>query len=178
MAVGLAWRQPLNISRHERMFCSIKFGVIKPHPRNRQQNHFGGLKKAAKNWRQNMRRWWSSWTTDCFLLVFFLHDSCDGESPRHWTPTKPFWPRQIKASESQILFPAFITYPDLGFGFLRFHSERWCIRPKSTKCPRQLRGQRELRITELRRSLEEERQEATAQAAALYDPMWPSILIL
>ena len=37
--------------------------------------------------------------------------------------------------------------------------------------PRQFRGQRELRITELRRSLEEERQEATAQAATLYDPM-------
>ena len=53
------------------MFCSIKFWVIKPPPWNCQQHHFGGLKKAAKNWRQNMLRWWSSWMTDCFLLDVF-----------------------------------------------------------------------------------------------------------
>lgn len=111
------------------MFCSIKFGVIKPPPWNCQQNHFGGLKKAAKNWRQNMLRWWSSWTTDCFLLMSFLHDSCDGEAPWHCTPTKPFWfmiprprPWRIRISD---LSPAFIAYPDLDF---RFHSESWCIR--------------------------------------------------
>ena len=164
------------------MFCSIKFWVIKPPPWNCQQHHFGGLKKAAKNWRQNMLRWWSSWMTDCFLLDVFSARFMWWRSTMTLNSNKALL---IHDSNTKTM-----THQNLR-SFSSFHGiSRFGLTVSFTELVHQKtnvhhvwpQGSFEAKESFVSLSCVEvwkrndKRQQHRPQA--LYDPMWPSILIL